>query len=795
MQRVAVQFLIFFCISQFCWGQTAVLEGRIRDYYERTPIPNVNITVKGTSLGTSSDEKGRYSLEVPAGKLVIIAFSHAEYQPEEREFNLAANQVKKLDLLLRLKTLQLDTVEVRDRFENLGRDEAGTLKLNPETAKNIPTPFGDFNQALISGMALGIVGNNELSASYSVRGGNFDENLVYVNGMMVYRPFLVRAGQQEGLSFVNPDMVKSIEFSSGGWQAKYGDKLSSVLNIEYKKPEKFAGSAEANLLGGSGHLEWASANQKITALVASRYKSAAYLLNTLETQGQYLPRFTDVQSYLTFDIGKKTEEKKTVLGVLLTYANNNYLFRPETRETTFGFFNNVKRLRVAFTGEESMRYQTFQSGMRLTHKFSQKFISDLIASYLITREREFLNVENGYRLCDVDNNITSDTFNDCIFVRGIGINYQYARNLLNASIAGVESRNVWRTTEKILTEFGLRLDSETIDDFLSEYSFTDSANFVRLGEKIQGQQHFNSQRFSGYFQQSYFLDSLQTLTVGLRSNYWSLNHQWLWSPRLQYAKKMRWKRDIVFKSSIGLYQQPPFYREMRDFSGNVNTRLRAQQSLHVIVGLDYLFQAWQRPFRFISEVYYKYLWDVVPYDVDNVRLRYYATNQAIAYIYGIDLRVNGEFIKGAESWFSLSLMKAMEDLTFDARGFIRRPTDQRLTFAGFFQDHIPNVPSIRFYARALYGTGLPYGFPNDLNLRQALSNGTDYARVDLGFSKIVQFSTDKLQSLWLGLEILNAFGINNNISFSWVPDLYGNVYAVPNSLSQRFFNLKMKVNF
>ncbi|MDW8288005.1 MAG: TonB-dependent receptor, partial [Flammeovirgaceae bacterium] len=611
----------------------------------------------------------------------------------------------------------------------------------------------------------------------------------------VYRPFLVRAGQQEGLSFVNPDMVKSIEFSSGGWQAKYGDKLSSVLNIEYKKPEKFGGSAEANLLGGSAHLEWASANEKITALLASRYKSAAYLLNTLETQGQYLPRFTDLQSYTTFDLSKKTEEKKTILGVLLTYANNNYLFRPETRETTFGFFNNVKRLRVAFTGEESMRYQTFQSGMRLTHKFSQTFISDLIASYLITREREFMNVENGYRLCDVDNNITSDTFNDCVFVRGVGINYQYARNLLNATILGVESRNAWRTNEKIITEFGLRWDKEIINDFLYEYSFTDSANFVRLGETIQGQQYLNSQRLSGYLQQTYFLDSLQTLTIGLRSNYWTLNEQLLWSPRLQYAKKMRWKRDIVLKTAVGLYQQPPFYREMRNFSGAVNTHLKAQQSLHLIAGLDYLFRAWQRPFRLISEVYYKYLWDVVAYDVDNVRLRYYANNQATAYVYGMDIRINGEFINGAESWFSLSLMKAMENLAFDARGFIRRPTDQRLTFAGFFQDHIPNIPSIRFYARALYGTGLPYGLPNNLNLRQALKNGTDYARVDLGFSKIIQFSNNSLKSIWLGLEILNAFGINNNISFNWVPDLYGNVYAVPNSLSQRFFNLKMKVSF
>jgi hypothetical protein len=417
---------------------------------------------------------------------------------------------------------------------------------------------------------------------------------------------------------------------------------------------------------------------------------------------------------------------------------------------------------------------------------------------LITREREFLNIENGYRLCDVDNNISSDTFNDCIFVRGIGTNYQYARNLLDANILGIESRNLWKTSDKIITEFGLRFDYEKIEDQLYEYTFTDSSDYITFGENIDSKNTISSNRYSAYIQQTYFIDTLQTITYGVRSNTWSFNGQTLISPRVQYSRRLRGKKDVVFRASAGLYQQAPFYREMRDFQGNVNKNLKAQQSLHLIAGFDFLFKAWNRPFRFVSEIYYKHLWNVVPYDVDNVRLRYYANNDAVARIYGADFRVNGEIIKGAESWFSMSFMSAQEDLSFDQRGFIRRPTDQRITFAGFFQDHLPNNPSIRFYARALYGTGLPYGLPNNLNLRQAFKNGTDYGRVDFGFSKIVRFKEDNqkgLKTIWMGLEILNAFGIENNISFTWVPDLYGNVFAVPNSLSQRFFNLKMRVNF
>jgi hypothetical protein len=787
----------FFLISSLSIAQTAWVEGRIREE-DRTPIGNVNITLKGSNLGTASDDRGRYRFEIPAGKILILVFSHLEYQPVEKELELSPNEERKLDIWMKLKITTLDTVVVKDGFENTGREEASTLKLDPKSAKEIPTPFGDFNQALISGMGLGIVGNSELSASYSVRGGNFDENLVYVNGMMIYRPFLVRAGQQEGLSFVNPDLVKSIEFSSGGWQAKYGDKLSSVLNIDYKKPEKFAGSFEGSLLGGSAHLEFSTRDNRLTSIIGSRYKSSAYLLNTLETQGQYLPKFTDIQSYTNIDLSKSSEEKRTMLGLLVAYANNNYEFRPETRETDFGAFNNVKRLKVAFDGEELMRYQTLQTGLRLTHKFSQKLISDLIASHLITREREFLNIENGYRLCDVDNNISSDTFNDCIFVRGIGTNYQYARNLLDANILGIESRNLWKTSDKIITEFGLRFDYEKIEDQLYEYTFTDSSDYITFGENIDSKNTISSNRYSAYIQQTYFIDTLQTITYGVRSNTWSFNGQTLISPRVQYSRRLRGKKDVVFRASAGLYQQAPFYREMRDFQGNVNKNLKAQQSLHLIAGFDFLFKAWNRPFRFVSEIYYKHLWNVVPYDVDNVRLRYYANNDAVARIYGADFRVNGEIIKGAESWFSMSFMSAQEDLSFDQRGFIRRPTDQRITFAGFFQDHLPNNPSIRFYARALYGTGLPYGLPNNLNLRQAFKNGTDYGRVDFGFSKIVRFKEDNqkgLKTIWMGLEILNAFGIENNISFTWVPDLYGNVFAVPNSLSQRFFNLKMRVNF
>jgi hypothetical protein len=753
-------------------------------------VASVSVALVGTQRGTTTDAAGRYSLAVPVGT-VWLRFRHVQHHEEVRALTVRAGEVVPLDLVLRPATQVLEAVEIREAQERRG--EASTLNLSPLALRQVPTPFGDFNQALAT-IGLGISTNSELSTAYSVRGGSFDENLVYVNGIEIYRPFLVRAGEQEGLSFVNPDLVQGVEFSSGGWQPKYGDKLSSVLNIQYKTPEKFAASASAGLLGGTGHIEGASQGQRFTYLAGVRYKSARYLLNTLETRGQYLPRFFDGQVFFNFALGKKTvlaNTPRTNLAVLLSVASNRYEVRPQDRQTDFGTFSQAFRLSVGFDGGEQLSYTTGQVGLNLSHHWTEKLKSNLIVSGLRTQEREYQNVEGAYRLCDVNTNLGSPDFNRCVLVRGAGSLYEYGRNALDANLWSAESRNEYRASAASRWEFGLRYAREAISDRLSQYGFVDSADYVTVTSRVEADLALASARFMGYAQHTRYLGPTQTLTYGLRFHHWNVNGQWLVAPRVQYAIRPRWRRDVSFNLAAGLYQQPPFYRELRNFASQLNRSLRAQESVHLIAGLDWNFKQWGRPFKFISEVYAKSLWNVVPYDMDNLRLRYYATNSARAYVAGADFRLSGEFIKGTESWFALSVLSARERVAGDERGYIRRPTDQRLTFTTYFEDHLPNNPSVRVNLRVLYGSGLPFGPAGFPSLRAAF-RGPAYRRVDIGFSKIFNFKkSEGLQSLWLGLEILNLFGIDNTISYLWIRDFAGTQYAIPNGLSQRFFNLRV----
>ncbi|MEH0155651.1 carboxypeptidase regulatory-like domain-containing protein [Limibacter armeniacum] len=789
-------FFLFILFSVESFAQKATIRGIVTDA-NGTGIPHATVMVENLEkVSYITNEAGAYILTIPADKPIDLIFKHVQFLPERTTIVLAPNEIRVLDISFKDKVTELSEVAVTGQKLPEARQEAGTIKVSPNTLKSIPTPFGDFNQQLISGGALGISGNSELSSAYSVRGGSFDENLVYVNNIQIYRPFLVRAGQQEGLSFVNSEMVQSVAFSSGGWQPKYGDKLSSVLNINYKTPKQFGASLNASLLGGGLQVEGASKNQKFTYVTGLRYKTSEYLLNTLETDGQYLPRFGDIQTYLQYDLSRNGERNKTVLGVLASYASNRYKVVPETRTTRFGTFQDVKNLTVAFDGRENMDYDTFQGGLKLSHRFADNFNSDFIVSVLNTSERENIDLEGGYRICDVDNNPSSSTFNQCVLVTGIGTQYHYARNALDAEIYSAENRNKWHLKDNMTLEFGMRVDHEKINDTLHEYEFLDSADYViELTPLLSSHNTLDSYRYSAYLQNSVSLGDSQTLTFGARTNYWSVNKQWLFSPRVQYSVKPEWEKDIILSMSAGLYHQPPFYREMRDFQGNLNTDLKAQSSAHIIAGLDYNFEKWGRPFKLISEVYYKYLWNVVPYDVDDLRLRYYATNSAVAYATGLDLRLSGEFIPDTESWMSLSIMSTKEDLEEDSKGYIRRPTDQRVTFTLFFRDHLPNNPTMQMHFRLLYGSGLPFGPPNNLNQRNILSSGTDYKRVDIGFSKHIDFGGDSeksiIKDLSIGLEILNVIGSKNNISYTWIKDFNNIQYAVPNSLSQRFFNVRM----
>ena len=737
-----------------------------------------------------TDSAGTFSQIVPAGDSLQVVVSHVGFSTFRQSILLAVGEVKQLNIVLKTDTRYLDEVSVQDNRAEVLREQTSISRVDPKEIEHLPSPFGDISGALST--LPGVRHNNELSSSYAVRGGNFDENLVYVNEIPVYRPFLIRAGQQEGLSFVNPAMVSSLSFSSGGWQAMWGDKLSSVLNITYKEPDSLAASVTAGLLGGGLQLEGVALNKRLTYLAGVRHKSARYLLNTLDTQGEYLPRFTDVQTFFTYQLSDRTE-----LNLLLSYAGNRYLVEPESRQTNFGTLQRSFLLNVGFEGREVLNYSMWQNALKLSTRWNEHLRTSIIVSSLYTSEREYVEVEGGYFLCNVDKNPDSPTYNECLQELGVGTDYQHIRNRLQARITNLQSRNEWRIAPGQLLEFGFQLGLEQINDQLREWEFADSADFVQFkpGKMITNDIELLNYRFEGYVQNTSSLDfGRHTLNYGIRYHYFSQNEQWLWSPRLQYAYRPAWLTDVVFTASAGFYHQPPLYREYRTMNGEIAPNVLAQKSFHAITGTDLNFRMWDRTFNFVSEVYYKKLWEVNAYDIDNVRIRYFANNETEAYAVGADFRLSGEFIPGAESWFSLGVLNTEEDIPGDDRGYIPRPSDQRVNVGIFFQDHIPNDPSLRVYLKLLYGTGLPFSPPQNINFRSAFRSRS-YRRVDIGFSKDLRLKALGLENLWIGLEILNLLGNNNIISYSWISDFNNNQYAVPNTLSSRFLNVKVVANW
>ncbi|WP_347157060.1 TonB-dependent receptor [Pontibacter chitinilyticus] len=792
-------------------AQQATVAGRVLSQ-ERQPLELATVGIKGSTIGTHTKADGTFELAVPAGQLLVLQVRYVGYKVQEKPVTLTAGETLKLEFILAPDPRQLQTVDVRGKREDDTREQASMTKLDPRQIKNLPSAYGDFNKVLVT--LPGVSSNNELSSTYSVRGGNYDENLVYVNGIEIYRPFLVTAAQQEGLSFVNPDLVGSIEFSSGGWQPKYGDKLSSVLDIRYKQPEKFAASVTGSLTGGALHLESASRNKRISYLFGTRYKNSQYILQGLQDKGEYRPAFADAQGYVHIDLSKDPSQPgRTTLGLLGSYAQNKYIVEPKSRETTFGTSSTPLRLYVGFDGHELMEYRTYQFGVNLEHHFTNNLTSTIILSGIKSREREFRDIEAAYRLSDVSTNAYN--LGEDEKTRGVGSQFDHARNTLLANILTAETRNNWRLGNRSQVQFGAKAGREAIQDELSEYGFRDSADFVTPAYTLNSDINLNSLRYQGYLQHTYELDSLKTITYGVRASYWDYNKELTLTPRLQYSFISPHNPNLSFKAAVGLYYQPPFYRELRNYNGELNPDLKAQRSLHAIVGSDYLFQSWGRDFKLSAEAYYKYVTNVVPYDVDNVRLRYYAKNNARAYAAGFDVRVNGEFIEGAESWLSLGLLTTKENVQGDSvtiyqdgkavgrqeQGYIRRPTDQLVNIGIFFQDHLPDNPTVRVYLNMVYGSGLPFGPPRQPDYRNAF-NGKSYKRMDIGFSKVIIVESDlverkkvALQSLWVGLEVLNIIDAPNRMSYTYVTDINGLTYAVPNYLTGRRLNLRFVASF
>ncbi|MBN8703470.1 MAG: TonB-dependent receptor [Bacteroidetes bacterium] len=811
----------------------ATVVGKVTDA-NKMPIEDVLVSLLGLSQQpVYTNSNGEYKITVPSEKDVTLVFSNINFQQLRFTVNLKKGETINLDKSLAKNSNTLVDVVIEDKKSRSN----GMVSLDPKVVTQIPSPTGDFNYILFSQM--GVSNRNELSSQYSVRGGNFDENLVYVNDIEVYRPFLVRSGQQEGLSFVNADMVSSVLFSAGGFEAKYGDKMASVLDIKYRRPRKFAGTATAGVLGANVHVEDASKDMRLTWILGARYRVNRYLLGGLNTRADYQPRFVDVQNFITYDITEKWE-----LNFLGNYSDNRYLMIPESRTTSFGTINQALQLSVDFDGQELSHFKSTTAALCLVNKPNDRLTLKYITSVFNTNENETFDVEGVYAIDELETDFGKKTFGEVKNNLGVGGFLNHGRNQLYGTVANVEHKGIYEKNKKQFF-WGARYQFESFEDKLSEWKLIDSAgyslpqlplNTIDVQDVVKTTIILNNNRVLGYFQysESKLLKDTSELsfTLGIRANYWDLNNQTVVSPRANISYKPNWKKDVLFRFSTGYYYQPPFYRELRDLYGKINPDLKAQQSIHFLLGTDINFKAWKRPFKFVTEAYYKDLKNLVPYEVDNVRIRYYAKNNAVGYVGGIDFKVNGEFIKGIESWATLSIMQTKENILDDyyyvyynkngerivsgytldrtpadsirkEPGYIPRPTDQRVSFSIFFQDYLPKLPDCKMHLNLLFGTPLPFGPPSFERYKDTLRM-PPYRRVDIGFSyQIIKESKPLpkghpfgyIKSLWVGAEVFNLLNVDNVVSYLWLKDIRNRQYAIPNYLTQRLINLRFIAKF
>lgn len=761
-----------------------------------------NISIKNYPIGTVTDRKGEYLLRVPAEKQVTIVFSLLGYLPQEKTIEANAEERIELNLQLQINSEEIGEVQVsRSRKGN-----GNISRIDPKFTNIMPDASSSGVEALIKTLP-GVSSNNELSSQYSVRGGNFDENLVYVNDIEIYRPFLVRSGRQEGLSFINSDMVSSIEFSAGGFDAKYGDKMASVLDIKYRKPTEFNGSAAISMLGGNLHVEDISKNKKLSYTGGVRYKTNRYLLGSLDEKGEYNPNFVDLQTYVTYRFSDQFD-----LSFLGNVSQNNYNFIPQTRETSFGTFETAYNTKVYFEGQEKDKFQTLLGALSANYHPSNDLNLKFIASAFQTKEEVNYDILGDYYLNELERDLASESVGDSILNLGIGTFLNHARNKLEAHVYSFSHKGAYNTTDHLLN-WGVKFQLEDIDDRINEWELRDSTGYsvpysdenVTLARVVTTDNQMQNMRITGHVQDTYAIPINRGelyVTGGLRFHYWDFSSEFLLSPRFALNYYPDWETNISFRIAGGSYQQPAFFKELKDRDGNINSDVKAQKSTQFVLGSDYLFRAWDRPFKLTSEVFYKNFSHLVPYQVENVQIRYLGDQESTGYATGIDFKVNGEFVSGVQSWASVSLLQTKEDVVGDGHGWIRRPTDQRVNVSLFFQDYFPGNPSYKMHLAAFYGARLPTGPPNSERYMDTYKM-PPYRRLDIGFSKILigpetQHSSkllSKVKNMWVSLEILNLLGINNTVSYFWVSSNTGDMYAVPNYLTNRKLNLKLSIKF
>ena len=817
--KKTISVLLLF-ISTLTFAQNAIINGVILDS-NNNAVEGVTVSYQNKSALT--DASGFYSIVVPSNQKITLVYTHVSLGRITATFLLKPNEELEYNPVMILNTEQLEDVVITTNKRRV----QGIISIDPEVIRTIPGANAGVENILKT--FGGVNNNNEMSSGYNVRGGNYDENLVYVNEVEIYRPFLVRSGQQEGLSFTNTDLVQNVSFSAGGFQSKYGDKISSVLDITYRKPTHFSLAAQASFLGGSFAIEDVSKNKKWSYLTGVRYRDNSLLVNSQETQTNFRPTFADVQAAINFNASKKWQW--SFLGNL---SQNRYNYQPLTRQTNFGTIDEPIALQIFYEGQEKDYYKTYFGSVKSTYIANENTTFKTIVSAYHTQEQEHFDIEGAYYLGELDTNSASENFGEVSFNRGVGAQLSHARNDLDAFIVNVEVKGSHNLKKKSFLEWGAKYTRESIRDRIVEWEVIDSAGFSLnnpILENPVNEQPYNPyvgplvpftnvratnfntiNRFSGFAQWSAKTTLGQSqfwINAGARAHSWQVSgesivtgeRQTVISPRLQLTLKPDWEKDMVFRFATGYYYQPPFYRELRNQNGEVQPNVKAQKSIHFVLSNDYNFKLWNRPFKLVSEVFYKDMTDINTYTLENVRIRYQANNDAVAYAYGFDCRLNGEFVPGTESWFSFGYMKTEENQ--DGKGYIARPTDQRLKFGVLFQDYMPNIPSVKIYLNLVYNTGLPGGSPSYADVYQYQSRLRDYRRADVGFSYVFTEKNNekpnghwlkKFKELSLGFEIFNMFNNQNAITNTWVRDVYTkNQYGIPNYLTQRVFNLKLSM--
>jgi hypothetical protein len=844
MNKFLLACLVFITFGQLNAqdANTARITGTVRDALTDSLVELVDVFVKDTKYATATAANGRYSLEVPANKSFELVFARVAYQRSSVTVRpMPAGSSKQVDVKLAPTESGLEFVVKESRIET-----GGMIREGVEAFKILPSTTGNL-ESILPSIALGTTSGTggELSSQYNVRGGNYDENLVYVNDFEIYRPQLVRAGQQEGLSFPNIDLMRDLSFSSGGFESRYGDRLSSVLDIKYKRPDTLKTSLSISLLGGTTHLEGSFKTgkdnfRKLRYLIGARYKTNSYLLSSLDVKGEYLPNFADVQTYITYDITRDLQ-----VGFLGNYNLADYRFVPESGSSGFGLINFALQLYTEFEGQEKDRFITSMGGVSLTYLPEKKrnpLFLKLMASRFRSDENETFDIIGDYSLRQIESDFGSGEFGKPLAELGTGTQHQYVRNFLNINLlnlehrGGVELQKTYLGDEKSSSHFltwQLKYQREDIFDRINEWERLDSAGYslpydptqVLLFSVLKTQNTLVSNRVNGFFQDTYTFRNNNKgewrISAGVRATYWDLNQEMLISPRAQILyKPLAGNTDISYRLAAGLYVQPPFYREMRGPDGQVNTDLKAQKSLHLVGGLTYDFYMGRNPkkFKFITEAYYKSLWDLVSYEIENVRIRYSGQNDSEGYVTGIDMRINGEFVPGAESWINLSFLRARERLlgvqhltreigATEATEVpdVPRPTDRFFNMSMFFQDYLPRNENFRMHLNFTVGTGLPFGLRGNNVVYRNTYRFNPYNRVDIGFSLALwDRNTMKYKkpdsffkftrNAWVSLEVFNLLDVQNQAGNNWIKTVFQQQYAIPTYLTSRRLNLRFRVD-